>query len=465
VSARAKELPDGFVVRLHDEVELGTFMTYGAQVVRLTESAKSMLSDRAVRVGSPASSRLAGQLLDLDLAQPVVDDLTGPVLTDVTIIVPVRDNHLGVDRLLAACGAVVECVIVDDASRDPKPLAEVVTRHGARLVRLDRNVGPAAARNAGLSVIRTPYAAFIDSDVHVTSEVVRRLMAHFVDPGLAAVAPRIVSVGGRGWPWPYERDCGSLDLGSRSASTRPWTRVSYVPSACMIARVADLGTGFDPTMRSGEDVDLVWRLNASGLRVRHAAEVSVHHDTRPTMIAWLRRKAFYGTSAAPLARRHGNRMAPAVLAPSTGIAIAGLAVQRRWSLVVAAVAAATTAAQIWSQVPDLPAAERRQLVRATVAGIAGQTSGLVLRHWSPLTLALCARSRRARRVVGVLAVVDGVLAHRAAHPALDVARFTLARRAEHLAYGLGVWIGAVRDRSIRCLVPKWLPSRSRGTRG
>jgi mycofactocin system glycosyltransferase len=415
-------------------------------------------------VTSRASSRLADQLLDLDLAEPVVASGAGPQLVDVTIVVPVRDNHRGVDRLLDACGEGITCVVVDDASRDPGSLASVVDRHGAHLVRLDHNVGPAAARNVGLRHVRTPYVAFADSDVHLSVDALRRLLAHLVDPALAAVAPRIMSAGGRGWLGSYERDCGSLDLGDRSASTRPWTRVSYVPSACLVARVADLGAGFDPTMRCGEDVDLVWRLNETGLRVRHAAEVRVDHDVRPTATAWIARKAFYGTSAAPLAQRHGDRMAPAVMAPSTAVAIAGVLVQRRWSLLAAAIAASVTLAQTWSAVPDLPVGERRRLVQATTSGIAWQTSGLALRHWSPLALALCAGSRRARRAVGVLAVVDGILAHRAARPELGVVPFTLARRAEHLAYGVGVWSGAARARSPRCLVPKWLPTfRSRGT--
>ncbi len=461
MSVRAVDLPDDFVVRLHDDVRIGVFLTSGSRVVRLPASALSMLSGREVRVTSRASARLADQLLDLDLAVPVVQGGSATALSEVTIVVPVRDNHLGVDRLLEACSSDVACVVVDDASRDAASLAGVVDRHGAKLVRLDHNVGPATARNVGLRHVRSPYVAFVDSDVQLTPDTVRRLLAHFVDSGLSAVASRIMSTGGHGWLARYERDCGSLDLGDRSASTRPWTRVSYVPSACLVARVADLGAGFDPTMRCGEDVDLVWRLNESGLRVRHAAEVRVLHDVRPTVAAWLRRKAFYGTSAAPLARRHGDRMAPAVTSPSTAVAVAGLLIQRRWSVGIATVAAVASLVETWSAVPDLPAADRRRLVRATATGVAWQTSGLVLRHWSPLAVGLCIGSRRARRAVGVVAVVDGVLAHRATQPDLGFVQFALARRAEHVAYGVGVWGGAARERSIRCLVPRWLPRRLR----
>lgn len=463
MSVRAEAMPEGFVVRLHDEVELGAFLTTGTQVVRLTASARHMLSDREVQVTSPASARMADQLLDLDLGQPVIVEPFGR-LGDVTLVVPVRDNHQGVDRLLQSCGQHLTCVVVDDASRDGSSLAEIVDRHGAQLIRLDHNVGPAAARNVGLRAVRSSFVAFVDSDVHLAPQHLGRLLAHFVDPALAAVAPRVMSIGGRGWLARYERTSGSLDLGARSASTRPWSRVSYVPSACIVARVDDVNAGFDPTLRSGEDVDLVWRLNESGLRVRHAAEVSVHHDVRPTVAAWLGRKMFYGLSAAPLAHRHGDRVAPAVMSPSTAVAVTGILLQRRWSHAAAVVGATVTIAQSWSAVPGLPAEERRHLVQATVAGVGWQTAGLVLRHWSPLAVVLCGVSRRARRVVLVLGVLDGVLAHRAARPGVGLVGFTVARRAEHLAYGLGVWRGAARERSARCLLPRWLPRRPRGGR-
>lgn len=466
MSTSARDLPDGFVVRLHDDVVVGPQLVSGTRVVTFPPAARRLLTDREVRVASRSGSQLADRLLDLDLADPV---LAGPELDgrglgsldDVTVVIPVHDNPRGVDRLLAACAGVVTCVVVDDASPHPDRLAQVVDRHGARLVRLDHNVGPAAARNVGLRLVRTEHVAFVDSDVHLTPEALRRLLAHLADPGLAAVAPRVLSTGGRGWLGRYEQACGALDLGPVAASTRPWTRVSYVPSACLLVRVAALGGGFDPAMRSGEDVDLVWRLNEAGLRVRHAAEVQVGHDARTTLRAWLARKTFYGTSAAPLAERHGDRMAPAVMSPATAVAIAGMLLQRRWSWAVGAVAAAATIRQAWNASPNLPIDGRRSVVGSTMAGIAWQTSGLVLRHWSPATVLLCARSHRARRVATTLALVDGLLAHRAARPDLDVVRFTLARRAEHLAYGLGVWAGAARAGSAACLVPRWLPARAR----
>ena len=50
------------------------------------------------------------------------------------------------------------------ASLEPHAVAQVAARHGAEVVPLAVNVGPAGARNAGLAAVRTPYVAFVDSD-------------------------------------------------------------------------------------------------------------------------------------------------------------------------------------------------------------------------------------------------------------------------------------------------------------
>lgn len=458
-------LPNGFRVRLHDDVEVDPFLVSGQRVVRVAEGAGELIEDRAVTVGSTRSARLAARLLDLDLADPVLNDVGGPGLDELTVVVPVRDHADGVGRLLSSLGTAVRCVVVDDASTDGTGLAAVVQRHGAYLVRLDANIGPAAARDLGLREVNTTFVAFVDADVEVAPTVLERLLHHFVDPGLAAVAPRVRSAATGSWLGRYEAAFGSLDLGPRAATVRQWSPVAYVPSACLVARVDRLGTGFDTNLRSGEDVDLVWRLDGDGWRVRYAAEVNVTHDIRERFVPWLARKAFYGTSAAPLARRHGSRMAPGVMSPAAAAAVAGLLMQRRWSLSVSAACGVVTANRAWRGTPaGLPTRYRVAVLRTTFRGMIGQTGGLILRHWAPATFALSIVSRRARRAAVVIGVVDGLIAHRSSGVDVDVARFVAARRAEHLAYGLGVWRGALRERSTGCLALHWLPMCGRAPR-
>jgi hypothetical protein len=124
-------------------------------------------------------------------------------------------------------------------------------------------------------------------------------------------------------------------------TVRPWSAVAYVPSACLVARTNVLGTGFDPRLRCGEDVDLVWRLHDAGHRVRHVADVELAHDA-PHGHGVAGRGSFYGTSAALLAARHGSKAAPGVLSRVGAVAIAGVLLQRRWSWTV------TAGATLWS---------------------------------------------------------------------------------------------------------------------
>ena len=80
----------------------------------------------------------------------------------------------------------------------------------------------------------------------------------------------------------YEGARGSLDRGTRAGPVRPGGRVSFVPSAALLVR-ADVATGselFDPALRGGEDVDLVWRLGDAGWEVRYEPSSTVTHDPR-----------------------------------------------------------------------------------------------------------------------------------------------------------------------------------------
>lgn len=464
---QTRPLPDGFVVQLHEDVEkadveTGALLSSGSRVVRLTAAARSLLPGRDVRVGSTARSVLAARLLDLDLADPVLDGVEGPGIAELTVVVPVRNDHEALGRLLEGLVGVA-CVVVDDASTDVRTHAVVADSYGAQLVALDHNVGPAAARNVGLGEITTPFVAFIDADVQVTVDALRALLRHFHDPGLAAVAPRVRSASLNGSVGRYEQTCGSLDLGPTSATTRPWSPVAYVPSACLVARRDALEEAFDTGLRSGEDVDLVWRLQG-GHRVRYAADIEVSHDVRPTWRSWLVRKAFYGTSAAPLAARHGDRVAPAAMTPEAAVAVAGILFGRRWSRAIAAAATAVFIRRSWTAVPDLPARRRTRVLCAGITSICTQTSGLLLRHWSPAALFLAVFSRRARTIWCGCAVADAVLAHHRSAPDLDLLRFAALRRTEHIAYGTGVWVGAVKARSARCLVPRWVRSAARDPR-
>ncbi|HJQ04386.1 MAG TPA: mycofactocin biosynthesis glycosyltransferase MftF, partial [Nocardioides sp.] len=420
--------------------------------LRLSRAARELLDEDLVYVDGPRSDALARRLLDTNMAEPVLAAL--PLAEPLTVVVPVRDRTEQLDRCLAALHP-LPVVVVDDASEDPSAVADVVRRHGATLVPLPVNRGPAGARNAGLAVVDTPLVAFVDSDVVVDADTLLGLARHCADPRVALVGPTVT---GRPrserprWFERYDAAASSLDLGSRPCSVRPGAAVGWLPSACLVGRVALLGAGFGEGWRVAEDVDLVWRLVEAGHVVRYDPSFVAWHDTRTTVREWLGRKFLYGTGGAVLAAGHGDKVAPAVLSVPMAISAAAVLQRRWWSVPVAALGIASTARRLATVVPvdDGSSVIAARLSARGLGWAVRQEAGLLLRHWWPVGLLGAVVSRRARRALVSALVLDLALFLRertGVHPLVAL----VARRLDDLAYGSGLWWGAIRARDLGCL--------------
>ncbi|KAA1397605.1 mycofactocin biosynthesis glycosyltransferase MftF [Aeromicrobium ginsengisoli] len=454
-------LPEGFAVRLAPRVRVrdgGRTLIGGApiRVNHLSARARDLLRDGSLVVSDATSGRLAEQLIGSGMTEPVTALLDPIDLDKVTCVIPVRDRPAELDRLLVGLDKAMRVVVVDDASIDPERMAKVAGRHGADFLPLHRNVGPAGARNAGLREVRTPYVAFVDSDVVIEPAAVARLLKHLHDPQVALVAPRILALDHDGsWIGRYESARSSLDLGRHSALVRPQSTIAWVPSAVVVARVDALGEGFDASMAVGEDVDLVWRLDAEGWRIRYDADVVARHDHRTSLRRWLHRKAFYGSGAAALADRHGSKVAPAVLTPiGAATAVAALA-QRRWSLPAMGLLSGVMTWRLSRSLrgSDHPVRTAGELAVLGISSNLAQLMHLLLRHWWPAAAVGAMFSPRLRRALVIAAVADTVIERRRLEPDLDPVRFAMALRLDDAAYGAGLWAGTGRRRRIRALLP------------
>lgn len=460
-----RPLPHGFTVALDRHtlvVDDGRALLGGSptRLLRLTPRARALLTGRILRVRDAAGSALADLLLECGLAHPVVDSLPPHPDPRCTYVVPVRDRPHQLDRLLSSIGPGSEVIVVDDASHDPASVAAVAARHGARLVPLRRNVGPAGARNAGLRLVRTPFVVFVDSDIVLAPDTVATLLKHFTDTRVAIAVPRIVGLrtpDSTRWIGRYEQARSSLDLGAYPASVRPGSFVSWASTACTVARV-DAAEGFDARMRVGEDVDFGWRAVARGWRLRYEPAAVAAHEHRVSFGDWFVRKAVYGTGAQPLAERHPRAIAPAVFAPWSTAMVVALLAQRRWSVPAAAAVCGVTALRIARKLEGAGHPVRlgaRLTANGAVAALS-QTGALLTRHWWPAAALGCVVSRRARRAVAVAAVADIVLERGWTRAGLDPVRYGVARRLDDLAYGAGVWFSAARGRSLAALRPRLL---------
>lgn len=457
-------LPDGFRVRLARGVlraDAGRLLVGGSPLtaMRLTDRAANLVGPAGVTVTDASTRHLAERLVATNLGQPDLGAVPIAAAHELTVVIPVRDRPVQLARALAALQP-LSCVVVDDASCHPEHVAEVARCHGARLVVLDQNVGPAGARNAGLATVMTAYVGFVDSDVEVAGDDLLALTRHFADPQVVLVGPRVCGVARSARPRWFERydaASSSLTLGDQPGVVRPGAAVAWLPSACLVGRTDALAGGFDVDLRVGEDVDLVWRLVESGARVRYDPTVRAQHDARPTLIGWLGRKFVYGSGGAALAARHGNRLAPAVLTPSYAAAATALLLRRRWTAPFTVV----TVALGWQNLRrTLPMSADTDTIAARLAGrgigwAVRQEASLLLRHWWPLTALGVFTSQRARRVLLTALVVD-LLVMLAEQPESrrEPATYLAGRRLDDIAYGAGLWWGAAKARSIRVLVPR-----------
>ena len=440
------------------------------RIWRLNERAAAVVDRLAA--GEPigeddASQSLARRLIDAGMANPKpADSSRSPA--DVTIVVPFFGAATELATTLAALaslgaagdGEQPGAIVVDDGSSD-RGAGAVAARYGARLERHATNRGPAAARNTGWRAASTEVVAFLDAGCIPDARWLATLVPHLDDPEVAAVAPRIQSITAPSLPRAlaaYEAARPSLDRGELAGAVRPRSPVPFVPSTALVVRVADLQAagGFDEDLRFGEDVDLVWRLVDAGRTVRYEPAAHVGHLSRGATRSWLRQRFDYGTSAAPLARRHDDKVRPLATSPRVvaAWALAGLGPVPMGPALGVAVAGWTTAALV----PKLAQLPEPKVEAVRLSGRAHRYVGLALadairRPWWPLALAAAVVSRRARRVVLVAVVVPPAVEWVRDRPGIDPLRWTALRLLDDVAYGAGVWAGCVRTRSLRALLP------------
>jgi mycofactocin system glycosyltransferase len=399
----------------------------------------------------------------------------------VTAVLPVRDHADGLGRLVGALAArCAEVIVVDDGSTDATGAAAAAA--GARVLRHDRPLGPAAARLAGAAAATTPYVLFCDADMlppdsdpdldrgepgAPATDWLGLLLGHLADPAVAAVAPRVASpvpAGVRaGLLARYESARSPLDLGPRPAGVRPGSRISYVPSAMVLLR-REL-VRFDPAMRYGEDVDLVWRLVSAGWSVRYEPAAVAYHRPRADWAGWGRQRFGYGSSAGPLAARHPGPLRPtgqAAAAVAAALAIAlppasarGVAVRRRHAVgLVAAITAGRgllTAARLGRRLTAAPHPTRL----AWVMVIAGRRYALaaaadnIRRGWWPALVP----GRPGRRVLALAVVAPAARDWWVTRPGVGLLPYVLLRFADDAAYSLGVWWGCWQARTAGPLLP------------
>lgn len=218
-----------------------------------------------------------------------------------SVVVPTRDRP---ERLAACLAALerqteprLEIVVVDDASRDARAVAEAVAgAPRARLVRAGGR-GPAAARNAGVRDARAPLVCFTDDDCEPV-------------PGWAAALGSRISAGADAAAGPTRngRPGSALAGAAQAIATHlaeatmdPATsRMRFAPTSNLACR-ADVcrALPFDERypLAAGEDRDWCARLTGSGRTLMFVPEALVRHHQELSPAGFWRQQLRYGRGA------------------------------------------------------------------------------------------------------------------------------------------------------------------------
>ena len=215
---------------------------------------------------------------------PAADRTDAPTLS---VVVPMFNAPENLERCLRALADSTtehELVVVDDCSTDEGAVElarRLVDEAGGRLLRLDRNAGPGAARNRGVEVACGDVVVFIDSDVLVrpdTLERVRRTLAE--EPGAAALFGSYDDrPDSRGTVTEYRNLLHHWvhQTGPREAST------FWAGCGAVRREVFRRHGGFDVQRYDRpaiEDIELGMRLRAAGERILLCPEIQVTHLKR-----------------------------------------------------------------------------------------------------------------------------------------------------------------------------------------
>ena len=324
-------LPSGFTVRLAPGTHVcdGGAMLVGGSGRGAAAAAprpELLAAEGTVVARDPDSSTVARLLLDRGLADPwwPAAAADGSV-DDVTVVVPVRDRPRQLARLLAALPPALPGGGRRRRLRRPRSDPRGGRRSSApgcaarRQPRSGRRPQHRAAPRATRRSWRSSTPTWCREPGWLGT-----LRRHLDDPavgggrrpGCSAACPRADDC----WLCRYEAARSSLDLGPRpgaGAAAGPG-RLPPERGAAGPPVAGAAGAGFDERMQVGRGR----RPGVAGARRRAGGCATSRRPpyattTGPTLRPWLRRKAYYGTGAAPLAARHGSDVAPLVLTPWT----------------------------------------------------------------------------------------------------------------------------------------------------
>jgi len=199
-----------------------------------------------------------------------------------------------------------ECIVIDDCSTDRT--AEAAQTAGATVVRSPKNLGAAAARNAGIERARAEWIAFADADAVPSRRWLVEILnaAHTADASILAVAGKTLGLDSQTPAARFIDLIGALDAETYLKSAA----MAWAPSCNVAYRREHLLAvgGFDASFKTYEAADLHLRLvDRFGGRTQYVPTAIILHRHRRTWRAFWKQQRNYGVGYAQFFLKHANR--------------------------------------------------------------------------------------------------------------------------------------------------------------
>jgi GT2 family glycosyltransferase len=189
-----------------------------------------------------------------------------------------------------------EIIVVNDGSTDAT--ADIAADYECTVISTE-NHGLSNARNTGWRAASGEIVAYIDDDAYPDPDWLNYLALRFLETSCVGVGGPNIAPAGDGWI----ADCVANAPGGPVHVLLSDTEAEHIPGCNMAFRREALEAvdGFDGRYRAaGDDVDLCWRLQDRGWKIRFSASAVVWHHRRNSIRMYWKQQLGYGKAEALL---------------------------------------------------------------------------------------------------------------------------------------------------------------------
>lgn len=241
--------------------------------------------------------------------------------SDISIIIPVKDNQRGIDHLLREFANLVnegspapyEVIVIGNFSSIPLTINKV---YPFKVTHLECDkVGPAAARNTGASAASGSWLLFIDSDCTPTASTIT---GYSSDSNIHVAYAGSIEIETTDFLSKYYSAQETLIPPKAVDGKR--TRPDYIVTAnCLVLKTAYIGVGgFDESFiqAGGEDIDLGFKLLCIG-SIEYQWNNIVQHSFEDGIVGFWKRFRRYGRGNRMLAEKYKLDLTPRPFTPNS----------------------------------------------------------------------------------------------------------------------------------------------------